>query len=95
MVNQTTYTLRIVVLIAVLALLLGLILGGIFSIVRNCSDSDSIVIFDSVYGSKVIDNSPVLLSEIDYPEAGCKCKGVNPKPGTGSNGISGTGMGTA
>jgi len=94
MVNQTIYTLRIVVLIAVLALLLGLILGGIFSIVKNCSDSDSIVISDSVYGSKIIDNSPILLSEIDYPESGCKCNGRS-KPNPGSNGIGGTGMGTA
>ena len=65
MTNKINYNTRIVVIIAILALLLGLILGGIFSIVREDSKPRFIDVSDES-GGYMIMQGPVLLSEIDY-----------------------------
>ena len=67
MANNKNYTTSIVVLVAILALLLGLILGGVFSIVKESSKSGFVDagVSDATYGYH-FPESPALLSEIDY-----------------------------
>lgn len=54
-----------VVIIAILALLLGLIIGGIYNLVSDCNDDyDHMGIFDNSHGHK-FPTGPVLLSEVN------------------------------
>lgn len=67
MTDEFNHNTRIIVVIAMLALLLGLILGGVFSITKENKKSGfvNIGVSDSTYRYKVVEG-PRLLSEIDY-----------------------------
>ena len=53
--------------IAILALLLGLVLGGVFSIVRESQDVGyiNVGVSDSVHGYKIVEH-PKMIAEINY-----------------------------
>ena len=84
MTNKFNYTTRIVVIIAILALLFGLIIGGIFSILNENEDNGfydngQMKISDYTYGYNLVDNH-MYLSEIEYNSC---CKDCNVKPRSG------------
>ena len=81
MTNRFNYNTRIVVVIAILALLLGLVIGGVFSILKENQDSGvvSVGMSDVTHGHQIV-KGPVLLSEINYAKSCCKDK-KNPNPG--------------
>ena len=77
MTDNFNHKARIVVVIAILILLLGFILYGVFSIIEDKDDEDYHMGFsDSAYGYKMV-GGPVLLSEIDYSTT---CSEGKPKP---------------
>lgn len=78
MTDNFNHNARIVVVIAILILLLGFILYGVFSIVEDKDDDYHMGFSDSAYGYKML-HGPVLLSEIDYSTT-CSEGKSKPKP---------------
>lgn len=76
MTNKFNYTTRIIVIVAILGLLLGLILGGVFSIIDEYEEDDSDEIYNLDYRYKIIE-APTPLAEICYNSC---CKNCNLEP---------------